>query len=88
MECQACGSENREGRRFCSECGVSLASPCPQCAFVNDPGEKFCGGCGVSLAPASAPGASKPGAAQTPTPETHRQPKLWELSFHIPTIQR
>ena len=68
MECQACGSENREGRRFCSECGASLASPCPQCAFVNEPGEKFCGGCGVSLAPASAPGASKPETAQTPTP--------------------
>ena len=50
MPCPRCQAENRQGRRFCAECGASLASPCPSCGFSNEPGEKFCGGCGLSLA--------------------------------------
>jgi class 3 adenylate cyclase/very-short-patch-repair endonuclease/tetratricopeptide (TPR) repeat protein len=50
MQCPRCQAENRQGRRFCAECGASLASPCPSCGFSNEPGEKFCGGCGLSLA--------------------------------------
>ena len=46
MECSACHFENREGRRFCAECGAELAAPCNNCGFLNEPGEKFCGGCG------------------------------------------
>jgi len=49
VKCPRCQHENREGRRFCSECGASLALPCPACHFANDPGEKFCGGCGALL---------------------------------------
>lgn len=50
MLCSTCDSENREGRRFCSECGAPLEAPCPQCGFENRAGEKFCGGCGSPLA--------------------------------------
>jgi class 3 adenylate cyclase len=52
MLCSRCGTENREGRRFCARCGTSLAAACASCGFVNDPGDQFCGGCGVSLPPA------------------------------------
>lgn len=49
MKCRACQFENRDGRRFCAECGASLDLPCAACGFINDPSEKFCGGCGASL---------------------------------------
>ena len=49
MQCPQCQAENREGRRFCAECGASLASACPSCGFSNEPGEKFCGDCGQPL---------------------------------------
>ena len=50
MQCPRCQAENREGRRFCLECGASLGLPCPTCGFSNEAGEKFCGGCGQPLA--------------------------------------
>jgi class 3 adenylate cyclase/tetratricopeptide (TPR) repeat protein len=55
MKCPRCQYENRPGRKFCSECGASLALSCPSCSFSNEPGEKFCGGCGTSLLPPSTP---------------------------------
>ena len=65
MKCPRCGHENRLDRRFCGQCGASLASACPACAFSNDPGEKFCGGCGKALAGASASKFADP-ASYTP----------------------
>ena len=50
MLCPRCHAENREGRRFCGECGQSFALSCPSCGFVNEGSEKFCGGCGVPSA--------------------------------------
>ena len=32
MECANCGFENREGTRFCVECGTALALRCPTCS--------------------------------------------------------
>ncbi len=52
MQCLRYRAENREGRRFCAECGGPLAMPCSSCGFSNEPGEKFCGGCGLALTPA------------------------------------
>jgi class 3 adenylate cyclase len=49
MLCPRCHAENREGRRFCGECGTSLAYQCPSCGFLNEGSERFCGGCGGSL---------------------------------------
>ena len=49
MQCAKCRTTNREGRRFCGECGAPLSLACPQCSFLNEPGEKFCGGCGQPL---------------------------------------
>ena len=47
MTCARCGTENRDGRKFCSECGARLSSGCPSCGAANELGEKFCGECGV-----------------------------------------
>jgi class 3 adenylate cyclase len=57
MICASCGSENREGRKFCAECGHALAAPCPACGTQNEAGERFCGECGAPLegAPPEAP---------------------------------
>jgi class 3 adenylate cyclase/tetratricopeptide (TPR) repeat protein len=52
VACSACGHENREGRKFCGQCGASLAPralACPGCGSENGPGERFCGECGASL---------------------------------------
>ncbi len=70
MKCPRCQAENREGRRFCAECGASLAIACSSCGFSNEPGEKFCGGCGQALEVAVAPiPAAKFAALQTYTPK-------------------
>ena len=49
--CPTCGAENREGRRFCAQCGGALggAAICPACRAANEPGERFCGECGTAL---------------------------------------
>ena len=49
MQCAGCRADNREGRRFCGECGLPLPTPCPFCGFSNEGNEKFCGGCGRVL---------------------------------------
>jgi class 3 adenylate cyclase/tetratricopeptide (TPR) repeat protein len=54
MTCAACGTENRPGRKFCAQCGSSLALPCPSCGAANEPGERFCGECGTALTAAAA----------------------------------
>ena len=60
MQCPRCQHENRAGRKFCAECGASLALACPSCGFSNEPGEKFCGGCGTSLVEQTAPRFAAP----------------------------
>jgi hypothetical protein len=69
MQCPRCQADNREGRRFCAECGASLALPCAACGFSNEPGEKFCGGCGLPLT--SVPRTPEPrlSSPQSYTPE-------------------
>src|SRR5215469_5719222 len=47
MRCGKCGSDNREGRKFCAKCAAPLALLCPQCGASNEPGEDFCGECGT-----------------------------------------
>src|SRR6478752_1634193 len=58
--CTACGTANREGRKFCSACGSPLAQGCPACGAAFEPGDAFCGECGTPLLPAGA-------QPQTPT---------------------
>jgi class 3 adenylate cyclase len=54
--CSSCGAENREGARFCGECGSPLAAACPSCGTPSPPGKRFCDQCGAQLdAAGSAP---------------------------------
>jgi class 3 adenylate cyclase/tetratricopeptide (TPR) repeat protein len=69
MQCPRCHAENREGRRFCGECGLSLALTCPSCRFVNEGGEKFCGGCGAPVASFTAAPQGRFGPPETYTPK-------------------
>jgi class 3 adenylate cyclase len=54
MRCSKCGSDNREGRKFCANCGAPLAVACPKYGVRNQPEEKFCGECGAEIAEAAA----------------------------------
>src|SRR5713101_2244349 len=66
MRCSKCGTDNRDGRKFCSKCGVALARRCPGCGASNEPGDDFCGECGAALVgPAPSVAASSPQAAST-----------------------
>src|SRR5689334_3977496 len=49
MRCSKCGSDNRQGRKFCGECGAPLAAICAKCGAINEANEKFCGECGATL---------------------------------------
>jgi class 3 adenylate cyclase/tetratricopeptide (TPR) repeat protein len=54
MRCSKCGADNREGRKFCTQCGSALAAKCPRCGAAIEPAEKFCGECGAALGRPSA----------------------------------
>src|SRR5210317_109673 len=49
MKCPKCLSENRQGAKFCNECGHKLELACPKCRNSNRPGSKFCDECGHDL---------------------------------------
>ena len=60
MTCSSCGTENREGRKFCSACGAPLSHACPRCGAANDPGDRFCGECGTLLHEGTPSGEPRP----------------------------
>jgi class 3 adenylate cyclase/tetratricopeptide (TPR) repeat protein len=69
MVCSNCGAENREGRKFCGECGRSLGLVCEACGTANEPGERFCGDCGSALTAADGPTTAAPIPRQAPASE-------------------
>src|ERR1700694_4794306 len=74
MRCAKCGSDNREGRKFCAKCAAPLARLCPQCGASNEPGEDFCGECAAALGQPRAVSAAKSNdspirVADAPAPE-------------------
>ena len=62
MRCSKCGADNREGRKFCTQCGSALAAKCPRCGAAIDRAEKFCGECGAAL-------GTPPAATRTDEPQ-------------------
>ena len=66
MKCPKCQAENREGVKFCEECGAKMESVCPNCGASIPPDKKFCGECGHSLVE-EAPQPAKPPSPE-PTP--------------------
>ncbi len=71
MECPRCQAENREGARFCRECGALLGVVCASCGAEVQAGSKFCDGCGTPLvaAPRQGPERASLDRAQTATSE-------------------
>jgi class 3 adenylate cyclase/predicted ATPase len=49
MRCSKCGSDNREGAKFCNDCGTPLGTKCAACEALNQAGAKFCDECGAAL---------------------------------------
>jgi class 3 adenylate cyclase/tetratricopeptide (TPR) repeat protein len=49
MKCPKCQVENREGARFCIDCGNKLVLDCPECGKTFTAGTKFCDECGHDL---------------------------------------
>ena len=49
MECSRCGSDNRQGAKFCLQCGERLEQDCPQCGKKLRAAANFCDECGHRL---------------------------------------
>ena len=69
VNCPSCGTANESGRKFCGECGASLALTCPACGAANAPGTKFCGECGTRLQSETAAAATATGSTPSPVAE-------------------
>jgi len=52
MKCPKCQFENRDGIKFCEECGAKFELECPACKANIPLSSKFCGECGNALKPA------------------------------------
>jgi Double zinc ribbon len=65
--CPECGTANRDGSKFCNECGYQLGSrtgvKCPQCGTMNSIQSVFCSECGGRLLSLSTP---TPGPVASP----------------------
>jgi len=46
MRCSKCQSDNRQGLKFCEECGAELRIECPNCNAKIPADKNFCGECG------------------------------------------
>src|SRR5215472_12263483 len=66
MQCRRCRSQNREGVRFCEECGARLGPTCANCGSELVPDKRFCGACG---APSTAAGSGRFASPQGYTPK-------------------
>ena len=51
MKCPECQFDNREGVKFCEECGAKFELECPACKAKIPLGRKFCGECGCNFKP-------------------------------------
>jgi class 3 adenylate cyclase/tetratricopeptide (TPR) repeat protein len=69
MACPSCGTENREGAKFCVRCGAGLSSACTTCGAPFQRGDLFCAECGSQLEQASASPATLSPPREAPTAE-------------------
>ena len=79
MKCARCQSQNREGVKFCEECGAPLAIACQSCGAELAPGKKFCGSCGApTAAPTAVPTAAPERADRFASPDSYTPKHLAE----------
>ena len=68
--CPSCGTANREGSRFCNDCGATLSGVpgrrCPMCSTMNPMENTVCDKCGARLVPKTGPLAE---GVEEPRPE-------------------
>ncbi|MCI0474717.1 MAG: zinc-ribbon domain-containing protein, partial [Anaerolineales bacterium] len=68
IQCTHCGTKNRDGSKFCSDCGARLVQQsglvCPMCGTPNTVDNVFCSKCGARLAPLTV----APVSEKTPPP--------------------
>ncbi len=68
IQCSHCGTQNRDGSKFCSDCGARLVQQsglvCPMCGEPNTVENVFCQKCGARLVPLTV----APAADRTPPP--------------------
>jgi class 3 adenylate cyclase len=69
MKCPRCQADNRDGARFCRECGATFAAVCSSCGGKVEAGSKFCDSCGAALAAAPPPTVSRFAAPEAYTPK-------------------
>lgn len=64
IDCPHCGASNREGSKFCADCGQPLGAmgevTCPMCDTSNSPGSRMCRECGARLVPLSVSPTEEP----------------------------
>jgi len=70
MQCPKCQFENREGIKFCEECGAKFESECPACNANIPQGRKFCGECGYALSGSKETASLKESKHDTQIPES------------------
>jgi class 3 adenylate cyclase/predicted ATPase len=75
MRCSNCGSQNPGEKKFCGDCGASLANRCQKCNAENGPGKRFCGDCGAPLAADAPPSRAKILTATLTEPEIRVTPE-------------
>ncbi len=69
IRCPKCGTMNRDGSRFCNECGTPVQRTkvrCPKCGTLNPVGNVFCDECNARLVPE---------AKLPPTPPPEKEPE-------------
>lgn len=91
MRCTKCGTEGRDGQKFCAECGNRLANHCANCNSDNAPEAKFCVECGQPLnprdgAPIAAGTTSDPVSASTRDPAAVQAPEVAGERRHLTVL--
>ena len=60
MRCARCGTENRDGAKFCKDCAAPIPAKCSSCGATVQPASKFCDECGTSLLLSAVASPKKP----------------------------
>ncbi|HLF25465.1 MAG TPA: zinc ribbon domain-containing protein [Anaerolineae bacterium] len=86
--CPSCGTANRDGSRFCNECGHKLPSKtgiiCPMCSHMNPMNNVYCDNCKARLVPAAPDSPPPAPTGQTSTPASSGSATL-KKGLSLPT---